>query len=77
MIRIYVNRKAIDANNQGGHKPVVTVQSPDGSTTDCYGVAINAPSRVVYSPLVTVDGAHVWIETEGPVEMLGKDSAKS
>jgi hypothetical protein len=66
--RIYVNRKAIEANAQAmqAQTPCVRIDR-DGNQEDCFGAEILGPSRVVYSPRLTYDGAHVWIETESNV----------
>lgn len=65
--RIYVNRKAIEQNaHEGTGKPCVTVNR-DGVLEEGHGAEIQGPSRVVYSPDRTIDGAHVWVETEADV----------
>lgn len=65
--RIYVNRMAIEQNaHKGTCKACVTIDR-DGVREECHGVEIRGPSRVVYSPLRTLDGAHVWIETDSDV----------
>lgn len=70
--RIYVNRKAIEANAHAGAagSPCVTVDR-GGVREDCYGVEILGPSRVVYSVRRTHDGAHVWMETDADVRPIG------
>lgn len=71
MTRIYVNRRALEQNAHNGSAgaPCVRVDR-DGEQTDCFGVEIGGPSRVVYSVRQTHDGAHVWIETDADVMPL-------
>lgn len=72
--RIYVNRRAIAENAHTGQlAPCVRVDQ-DGERVDCHAVEICGPSRVVYSPRVTHDGAHVWIETESEVQPLNLET---
>lgn len=65
--RIYVNRKAIEQNAHEGTRALCVRVDRDGVQEDCGGAEVNGPSRVVYSPDKTHDGAHVWIETESEV----------
>jgi hypothetical protein len=68
--RIHVNQHRVRANaKHGTADPVLTVKR--GSTnTYCHAVAINGPSRVVYSPERPLScGARVWIETTATVEL--------
>lgn len=65
---IHVNQHVIKANAKSGeNNPVLTVKNYK-SNTYCHSVAINGPSKVVYShdkPLSC--GARVWIETTAEV----------
>lgn len=68
---IHVNQHIIKSNAKtGGNEPVLTVKTYK-SNTYAKEVAIEGPSRVVYSadkPLPC--GARVWIETEGRVTVV-------
>lgn len=68
---IHVNQHVIKNNAKtGANDPVLTVKTYK-SNTYAHEVAIEGPSRVVYSvdkPLSC--GARVWIETEGDVTIM-------
>lgn len=67
--RIHVNQHHIKANRKGANKPVLTVKTYKENRT-CNAVIIHGPSKVVYSPDKPLScGAHVWIETEGKVDV--------
>jgi len=68
---IHVNQHAIRRNVKltTDHEPVLTVKT---YKSNVYGhsVAINGPSKIVYSPNKPLScGARVWIETEAEVEI--------
>ena len=67
---IHVNQHVIKANaKSGANDPVLTVKTYKGNTY-AHEVAIEGPSRIVYSadkPLSC--GAKVWIETTSKVEL--------
>ena len=68
---IHVNQHVIKKNRKDGTvEPVLTVKTYK-SNTYASDVVIHGPSKVVYSPDKPLScGAHVWIETEGEVEIL-------
>lgn len=68
---IHVNQHVIKANRKEGRTdPVLTVKTYK-SNTYAHEVAIHGPSKVVYSPDKPLScGAHVWIETQSPVEVI-------
>ena len=65
---IHVNQHVIKANRKNNEtNPVLTVKTYK-TNTYAHTVAINGPSKVVYSPDKPLScGAHVWIETESEV----------
>ena len=69
---IHVNQHVIKANNKNGeNNPVLTVKTYKDNRY-AHDVLIKGISRVVYSPDKPLScGAHVWIETESEVEILG------
>lgn len=71
--RIHVNQHHIkhNAKNPDDLKPVFTVKSYKYNVK-CFEVAIDGPSKLVYSPDKPLScGAKVWIETEGYVAYNG------
>ena len=68
---VHVNQHAIRRNIKAeDREPVLTVKTYK-SNTYAHEVAIDGPSKVVYSPDKPLScGARVWIETEHPVEVL-------
>lgn len=68
---IHVNQHIIKSNAKtGANEPVLTVKTYK-TNTYAREVAIDGPSRVVYSPDKPLScGAKVWIETEGAVTVL-------
>jgi hypothetical protein len=67
---IHVNQHRIRANRKNGRTdPVITVKTHD-SNIYAHAVAIDGPSRVVYSPDKPLScGARVWVETEAGVQV--------
>lgn len=67
---IHVNQHVIRANAKTGkHDPVLTVKTYKDNRY-AHEVAINGPSRVVYSPDKPLPcGARVWIETVSEVNI--------
>jgi hypothetical protein len=70
---IHVNQHVIKSNRKDGKTdPVLTVKTYK-SNRYAMDVTIHGPSRVVYSPDKPLScGAHVWIETEADVTLLGE-----
>jgi hypothetical protein len=68
---IHVNQHVIKANRKNNkNDPVLTVKNYK-STTYCKEVVFKGNAKVVYSPDKPLScGAHVWIETNDPVECL-------
>lgn len=68
---IHVNQHAIKRNAKNGtREPVLTVKTYKDNTY-ASEVAIDGPSRVVYSPDKPLScGARVWIETTSRVEIV-------
>jgi hypothetical protein len=71
--RIHVNQHVIRHNAKTGEqRPCITVKSGRRNVY-CSSVAINGPSRVVYSPCKPLScGAKVWIETTAEVVPSGE-----
>lgn len=67
---IHVNQHVIKKNRkEKTNDPVLTVKTYK-SNTYANEVVIKGESKVVYSPNKPLScGAHVWIETENPVEI--------
>lgn len=65
---IHVNQHVIRANAKSGRRdPVLTIKTYKGNTY-AHEVAIEGPSRMVYSPDRPLScGARVWLETESQV----------
>jgi CO dehydrogenase/acetyl-CoA synthase beta subunit len=65
---IHVNQHAVKRNAKtGGDEPVLTVKTYKHNTY-AHSVAIDGPSRVIYSPDKPLScGARVWIETRAHV----------
>lgn len=70
---IHVNQHIIRRNKKTGkNEPVITFKTYK-ETRYCYEVSIDGPSRVIYSPEKPLPcGAHVWIETESDVKIIGE-----
>jgi hypothetical protein len=68
---IHVNQHVIKANRKEGRTdPVLTVKTYK-SNTYAREAIIHGPSKVIYSPDKPLScGAHVWIETQSPVEII-------
>lgn len=75
---IHVNQHVIKKNRKENKEdPVLTVKTYK-SNTYANEVVIKGESKVVYSPNKPLScGAHVWIETESPVEIKENDNEKS
>lgn len=69
--RIHVNQHVIKSNRKtGANDPTLTVKDYKQNRR-AHEVIIHGPSRVVYRPENPLScGAHVWIETESPVDVL-------
>lgn len=69
--RIHVNQHVIRRNKKHGlNDPVITVKTHN-SNKYAHEVRINGESTVVYRPDSPLScGAHVWIETDAPVEIV-------
>jgi hypothetical protein len=66
---IHVNQHVIKANAKNGtNDPVLTVKNYKENRY-AHEVAINGPSKVVYSEKPLSCGARVWIETQAEVEI--------
>ena len=74
--RIHVNQHKIKANRKNKtNEPVLTVKTYK-SNKYAHQVVIHGPSRLVYQPDNPLPcGAHVWIETEAEVEVIGEPVA--
>jgi hypothetical protein len=70
---IHVNQHVIKRNGKTGERePTLTVKQ-GRKNTYAHEVAINGPSKVIYSPDKPLScGAKVWIETESEVEFIGE-----
>jgi hypothetical protein len=70
--RIHVNQHAIKANRKHGTRaPVLTVKTYKDNRY-AHEVVIHGPCRLVYRPDRPLScGAHVWLETDAEVELLG------
>ena len=70
--RIHVNQHLIKSNRKtGAREPVLTVKDYKRNRR-AHQVEILGPSRVVYSPDKPLPcGAHVWVETEAEVRVVG------
>ena len=68
---VHVNQHAIRRNIKAEERePVLTVKTYK-SNIYAHEVAIDGPSKIVYSPDKPLScGARVWIETESNVEIL-------
>lgn len=63
--RIHVNQHTIKQNRKTGDRSPVLSHKTYKSNDYCFGVEINGPCRVIYSPDKPLPcGATVWIETE-------------
>jgi hypothetical protein len=71
---IHVNQHVIKSNRKNGvNDPVLTVKTYK-SNEYAHEVMIHGPSKVIYSPDQPLScGAHVWIETQSPVEVVKRD----
>ncbi len=70
---IHVNQHVIKANRRDGvTNPPLTVKTYKGNRY-CSSVVIKGDSEVVYRPNDPLScGAHVWIQTQAPVELVGE-----
>ena len=68
---VHVNQHVIKSNRKNGvQEPVLTVKTYKDNRY-AHEVLIKGDSKVVYSPDKPLScGAHVWIETQGEVEIL-------
>jgi hypothetical protein len=68
---VHVNQHVIKSNRKNGvQDPVLTVKTYKDNRY-AHEVLIKGDSKVVYSPDKPLScGAHVWIETQGEVEIL-------
>jgi len=66
---IHVNQHVIKKNRiDGGNRPVLTVKTYKDNKY-CHEAHLTGPGKVIYRPDKPLScGAHVWIETEHPVE---------
>jgi len=73
--KIHVNQHIIRSNKKKGLKePVFTVKQ-GASNRYAKKVIIDGPSELIYSPEKPLScGAHVWIETNSTVYLLGEKS---
>ena len=73
--KIHVNQHIIRSNRKKGlNEPVFTVKQGK-SNRYADKVVIDGPSELVYSPEKPLScGAHVWIETNSTVELVGEKS---
>ena len=69
MVRVYVNRHVVAANQKSGErKPPITILSSKGRRTYALGVELIGTARVIYSPDKPLScGARVWIECDDAV----------
>lgn len=67
---IHVNQHVIKKNRkEGTEEPVLTVKTYK-TNTYASSVTVHGPSTIVYRPDKPLScGAHVWVETESPVEI--------
>ncbi len=67
---IHVNQHIIKKNRkEGTAEPVLTVKTYK-TNTYASSVTVHGPSTIVYRPDKPLScGAHVWVETESPVEI--------
>ena len=75
--KIHVNQHIIKSNRKKDlEEPVFTVKQGSGRPTRyAKGVTIDGPSVLVYRPKKPLScGAHVWIETDSPVSLMGEKS---
>lgn len=70
---IHVNQHNIKKNRKDNlNLPVLTVKTYKSNIYTNH-VKINGPSEIMYSPDKPLScGAHVWIETDSEVEILGE-----
>jgi len=68
---IHVNQHVVKSNRKNKvEEPVLTVKTYK-TNTYAHEVSIKGDSKVVYSPNKPLScGAHVWIETQGEVEIV-------
>jgi hypothetical protein len=68
---VHVNQHVIKSNRKNGvQEPVLTVKTYKDNRY-AHEVLIKGDSKIVYSPDKPLScGAHVWIETQGEVEIL-------
>ena len=70
---IHINQHVIKSNHKNNKRePVITVKTYK-SNDYAHEVQILGESKVVYSPDKPLScGAHVWIETESEITVVGK-----
>lgn len=70
---IHVNQFMIRRNKKTGEKnPVITVKNYKENKY-AHEVAIKGDCKLIYKPESPLScGAHVWIETDGEVEIIGE-----
>ena len=68
---IHVNQHVIKSNRKNSvNDPVLTVKTYK-SNKYAHEVMVHGPCKVIYSPDQPLScGAHVWIETQSPVEVV-------
>jgi hypothetical protein len=68
VVRIHINRHAIDANRKrGGNNPPISIVRA-GRTTRAYGVQLLGNVRIVYRPHKPLRcGARLWVECDDAI----------
>lgn len=71
---IHVNRQFIAKNAKDGkNRPIYTIKQ--GKVIRyAHEVVIHGPSKMVYNGSQLNCGARAWVETDGPIEMIGECS---
>jgi hypothetical protein len=71
---IHVNQHVIKSNRKNSvNEPVLTVKTYKNNEY-AHEVMVHGPCKVIYSPDQPLScGAHVWIETQSPVEVVKRD----
>lgn len=76
MTIIHVNRQHIAMNAKDGKdRPVYTIKK-NGTIRYAKEVYIIGPSKLVYNGSQLSCGARAWIETDGPIELIGETTFK-
>ena len=71
---IHVNRQFIAKNAKDGkNRPVYTIKHGK-STRYAHEVIIHGPSKMVYNGSQLSCGARAWVETDGPLVIIGECS---